>query len=166
MGRACACCTSPRRAEIDSAIVAGATAKAIATTVGLNATQVSRHRRICLQPEVLTESDQVQLWLCRADEMFLQAGVNGQVREQCQALAAGLRALEFSFKRREEIQAQDARALPEDLQKWSDAERSRMLEFLDDIVQNLQLPTPEEYALCYEGEMQQHEHNDLLPYRD
>jgi hypothetical protein len=158
---------SPRCAEINAQIVAGAQNKAIAERAGLSPSVISRHRRICLQPEVLSEAEQVELWLSRADQMFLQAGINGQVREQCQALAAGLRALEFSFKRREEMQTEEARALPHDVQRWTDAERSKMMEFLDHIVTSTKLPTVEEYAARFghEGGVNR-EHFDLLPIRN
>src|SRR5260370_20362218 len=140
MGRPCAVCISPKREEIDMAIASGVRNKTIAATAGLTPGQISRHKRRCLAP--LSEADQVQLWLSRAEELWNLAGVNGDLRGQATALQQGLKSLEFSIRHRaEEEQRNDSRTLPENLDQWTESERTKMLAFLDHIILNTALPT-------------------------
>ena len=168
MGRLCACCASPRRPEIDTAIVASATAKAIAATVGLKATQVSRHRRICLQAAPLSDADQLKLLMGRSEELWAMAAGNGDVRAMAQALQSSLRALEFQIRHHEEeAQAQTARDLPHNTQLWTPDEGTKFIAYMDWVLQTTKMPTVEEYAAYsstrFGGE--KHEH-DRLPIRN
>jgi hypothetical protein len=143
MGRLCSCCISPKRAEIDMAISSGATSKAIAESVGgVNASQVSRHKRKCLAP--MSESDQVQLWLGRAEELWHLAGANGDVRGMASAVQQGLRSLEFALKRKEEAQADPLEAvnLPANFKDWPPWASHVAQRYLDSIIQNVELPSP------------------------
>jgi hypothetical protein len=166
MSRPCSICASPQRQQVDERLCTGVTAKAVADELHLNPDKVRRHKRVCLQPQVLSETEQLSMWADRANEAYLMSGANADVRSMCAALAAGLRTLEMSFKRKEELQQQqEARDLPADPKNWTEAEHARHQAYCDYVLRNMKLPTPEEYALCYEGETQQHEHSDLLPIR-
>jgi hypothetical protein len=159
MSRPCSACTSPRRAEIDSALAAGATCKAVAATVGLNAGMISRHKRKCLQSTSLTDAEQLKLWASRAEEAYLMSGANADVKSMCAALAAGLRSVELSLKRKEELQQSQAAArdFPTDLKEWSEAERARMRDYIDHCIANADLPD-----FMKAGE---HHARELLPIR-
>jgi hypothetical protein len=146
VARVCACCQHPKRGELDAALLAESQPlKDLALSYGISAYSLSRHKaKHLLAPLTdtsVSESEQLQLWAARADEMYLLAGANADVRSQCQALAAGLRALEFSLKRREELQAQASRELPSDPCSWSEADRTRVIAIFDDIIRNTSLPT-------------------------
>jgi hypothetical protein len=141
MGRACSCCTSDRRAEIDTAIAAGATNKAIAATVGLNAVQVGRHKRRCLQVTPLSDAEQLTLLMARSEELWAMAAGNGDVRAMAQALQSSLRALEFQIRHREEEhEGKTAYDLPLDVNLWDEDDRRRFIAFLDHILLSTPMP--------------------------
>ncbi len=121
-------------------LASGTSAKTVAETVGLSAGQISRHKRHAFAP--MSEAQELELWSSRADQLYLQAGVNGQVREQCQALAAGLRGLEFRLRRREELQSEspDLSNLPADFRAWPSAAVSVVRQYLDNVIKTVQLP--------------------------
>jgi hypothetical protein len=113
MSRPCSICASPQRQQVDERLCTGVTAKAVADELHLNPDKVRRHKRVCLQPQVLSETEQLSMWADRANEAYLMSGANADVRSMCAALAAGLRTLEMSFKRKEELEkTQSVRDLP------------------------------------------------------
>ena len=172
LGRTCSVCLHPRAAEINEQLVNGLVQnKAIAVSTGLNVSAVSRHRRVCLQPVILSDADQLKLLMGRSEELWLMSAGSGDVRAMAQSIQSSLRALEFQLRHREdEAQGQAARDLPDDLRQWTDAEGARMMKFLDHIISSTSLPSPEEYAArCgsqFQGEREKHEHNGLIPIRN
>jgi hypothetical protein len=166
MGRPCACCTSPRRPEIDTAIVAGVASKTVAASVGLSPSQIGRHKRKCLQPVVLNEAEQLSMLAARADEAYQLSGQNADVKSMCSALSVSLRALELSFRRKEELrQQQEARDLPLDVKLWTEAEACKFRAYMD-VLQTTELPTVAEYAARFGFEGGKNREHDLLPIRN
>ena len=165
MGRPCSACVSPLSAQINMQIATGATSKAIAASTGVSPSAISRHRRVCLQPAVLTDAEQLRLLVDRSEELWTVAATHGDVRAMAQSLASSLRALEFRFRHsaEQEAQAQSARDLPPDTKLWTEAEAAKFRAYLDHIVSTTRLPSAEQYATYCEGEHR--EHSDLLPLR-
>lgn len=90
MGARCAACTHPKRDELDSAIVAGQTLRAIGKQYGMSASAVLRHRDRHLSPALAaiaaqrkeeaagTLVEQVRQLIRRADELYLAAAKDGR----------------------------------------------------------------------------------------
>jgi hypothetical protein len=111
-GSPCQACISPHLGVINSMIAAGTKLTEIAATTGLSKYSLSRHKRHSAQsPAIPAEISQdpreqeINLWLSRANELYLCAGLQGDVRSQAAALGQGLKALEFDARRRGELLA-------------------------------------------------------------
>jgi len=90
MGVPCAACHHPKRDELDSAIVAGQTLRAIGKQYGMSASAVLRHRDRHLSPALAamaaqreeeaasTLVEQVRQLVRRADELYTAAAKDGR----------------------------------------------------------------------------------------
>jgi hypothetical protein len=145
MSSRCACCHHPERAALDEAILSGSrTHKDIAREFSVDPSGVSRHKRKHLQsPEPdapVTIEQEIQTWMARSEELWNLAASNADVRGLAQALAQGLKGLEFSLKRKEEAQAQKLRELPHDLTVWGEEEKTRFRNYLDWVMSQRVVP--------------------------
>ena len=90
MSARCAACTHPKRDELDSAIVAGQTLRAIGKQYGMSASAVLRHRDHHLSPALAAMAAQreeeaasglvaqVRQLVRRADELYTAAAKDGR----------------------------------------------------------------------------------------
>lgn len=140
-GKPCTICTSPDRPTIDGQLLAGVKQKNIAQQFpGLSRFALSRHWRSCLttsSPVVKggdDDSQEIGIWLLRAEEIFNSATVNGDVRGQVGALGAALKSLEMRSKTKEREREAAPRDLPPDTNTWTDVEGQKMRDYLDSII--------------------------------
>lgn len=135
MNGRCAVCQNPARQQIDSSIMAGLSFNEIGRTFSVSRFSVQRHKRNCLnaarEPESL--QGQLNLWLKRANELFLTSGASADARGQAQALTAAFRGLEFALKH-QEIESQKARDLPSATAEWTNEEADKFRAYLDSII--------------------------------
>jgi hypothetical protein len=95
--RKCSICASADALAIANALEAGLRQKQIAQQFNISKFALSRHVNRCLAPAPTngdSTGDQISKWLDRADDLYLQAGVNGDVKSQVQALSAAVRSLQ------------------------------------------------------------------------
>lgn len=100
--RKCKVCTGDLAitGQVNALIESGVRLKTIAEQVPTFSTyQLSRHKRNCLAPKGAPEppsdggSAEIAKWMERADDLYLTAGANGDVRSQVAALSAAVRSI-------------------------------------------------------------------------
>jgi hypothetical protein len=165
VSRRCAACKHLRRADLDARILAGGeTFKALAQEFAVDPSCLSRHSRKHLQAletaAPVTVEEEIRVWMARSEELWNLAATNADVRGLAQALAQGLRGLEFSLKRKEEVKEQAARELPHELNQWTEAERTRMQKYLDWVMTSAGMP-----AVIPRVEEGENHESDLLSAR-
>ena len=109
----CSICAHADAVAINAALESGVSQLTIASQFFASKYALSRHRRNCLSsvPVVTATGStwgQLDRWLNRADELYLAAGANGDVRSQVAALSAAVRSLQAEMKREEKRQEQAA----------------------------------------------------------
>ena len=92
------CCDPAITGQVNALLESGVKLKTIAEQVpGFSVYQLSRHKRNCLAPKLAPESDaastEIEKWMQRADDLYLTAGANGDVRSQVAALSAAVRSI-------------------------------------------------------------------------
>jgi hypothetical protein len=96
--RKCSICAHAQAMEINSCLESGVRQKVIAPQFSVSKYALSRHVNRCLAPAPTANGDstggQIEKWLRRADDLYLAAGVNGDVKSQVQALSAAVRSLQ------------------------------------------------------------------------
>src|ERR1017187_7744230 len=93
----CSICARPEAPAINSALEARVSHLTIAEQFNVSKFALSRHKAKCLHPVSTGESstgDQLEKWLRRADDLYLAAGANGDVRSQVSSLSAAVRSLQ------------------------------------------------------------------------
>ena len=110
MSARCAACTHPKRDELDSAIVAGQTLRAIGKQYGMSASAVLRHRDRHLSPALAAMAArreeeaasglvaQVRQLVRRADELYTAAAKDGRSSAALAALKEMRGSLELLGK--------------------------------------------------------------------
>jgi hypothetical protein len=101
--------------QINALLESGVKLKVIAEQVpGFSVYQLSRHKRNCLAPNVLPESDagstEISKWLGRAESTFLVAQSNGDARSAVSAISTAVRALTSLHKQMEREEEKQAGA--------------------------------------------------------
>jgi hypothetical protein len=97
--RKCKICGDPAiTSQVNALLESGVKLKTIVEQVpGFSVYQFSRHKRNCLAPKTAPESDaassEIEKWMQRADDLYLIAGANGDVRSQVAALSAAVRSI-------------------------------------------------------------------------
>jgi hypothetical protein len=79
----CSICGHPEAGAISAALESGMRQQDVAQQFRVSKFAISRHSRKCLASPVATgetTNDQLDRWLRRADDLYMQAGVNGDVR--------------------------------------------------------------------------------------
>jgi hypothetical protein len=145
VSKRCTACKHPDREALDAAILTGSrTLKDIAQEFTVDPSCLSRHRRLHLAPPEppapITVEEEIRVWMARSEDLWNLAAANADVRGLAQALAQGLKGLEFSLRRKEETAAQKQRELPHDLTAWSEEEKARFRSYLDWVL-SWQVPT-------------------------
>jgi hypothetical protein len=104
----CIACAHPDAGAINSCIEGGLALKEIAEQFSVSKYALSRHRNRCLAtaPTGDDPGDQIEMWLRRCDDLYIQSGVNGDTRGQIAALSAAVRSLQ-SEQRCEKRQEQN-----------------------------------------------------------
>jgi hypothetical protein len=132
-GRVCSICASREKPSIDGQLLAGVRLKDIATSMGLSAYSLSRHRRNCLTAPLARNNDdsqEIARWLLRAEEIYQASTINGDVRGMVASLTAALRSLEVRAKAKEREREQVSRDLP-DVNGWTGEEAARFRAWMD-----------------------------------
>jgi hypothetical protein len=112
-GVGCSACRSPYLPTIDSMLQLGSRLAEISAACGLSKFVISRHKRHTLSaPSSPTEDSsqtlreqQISVWLSRADDLYIAAGLQNDVRSQVAAIGQALKGLEFDARRRGELLA-------------------------------------------------------------
>ena len=116
MSRAeCSICFHSEAAAINAAVEAGVHQKTIAEQFSVSKFALSRHKKNCLAPAPTgseTTGDQLEKWLRRADDLYLAAGANGDVRSQVSALSAAVRSLQAAQRHESKRQEQSEKQNP------------------------------------------------------
>lgn len=100
----CKICRNPHLGAVDSLLASGLKLKDIAAQLhGISIYSLSRHRRNCLttSPEVSGGAEELAKWMQRADDLYLIAGSNADVRGQLGALTAAFKGVVASEKQRD-----------------------------------------------------------------
>jgi hypothetical protein len=134
MSRICAACAHAEAETLNQLILAGSKLKDVALTYGLSPECVSRHSRKHVQlpepPESGLEGE-IRLWLDRANELYLLAGRDGDVKSLAVAITQGLRGLETAVRHRDDVKAEAAQELNHDVHTWDESDRVRFQAYLD-----------------------------------
>jgi hypothetical protein len=106
----CGICGHAQAMEINSALEAGLFQRDVAAQFSVSKFALSRHKAKCLHPVSTGESstdDQLEKWLRRADDLYLAAGANGDVRSQVSSLSAAVRSLQSAQRHEAKRAEQD-----------------------------------------------------------
>ncbi len=135
----CSICARPDALAISSALEAGVKQLSVAAQFHVSKFALSRHKNRCLTPLAATAGestgDQLEMWLRRADELYLVAGVNGDVRSQVAALSAAVRSLQ-SEQKREEKRQEVQREIPINGCEMTEREGELIRNWLDRLMRN------------------------------
>jgi hypothetical protein len=113
MSRAkCSICSHSEAAAINAAVEVGLFQRDVAVQFNVSKYALSRHKKNCLAPVPIgngesSTGDQLEKWLRRADDLYIQAGVNGDVRSQVSALSAAVRSLQSAQRHEARCAEQD-----------------------------------------------------------
>jgi hypothetical protein len=94
-------------AQVNALLESCVTLKVIAEQIPEFSTfQLSRHKRNCLQSKITTDfaddgSTAIAKWMQRAEDLYLTAGANGDVRSQVAALSAAVRSIAARERQKE-----------------------------------------------------------------
>jgi hypothetical protein len=101
---------------VNALLASGIKLKDIAAQIlGLSPYALSRHKRNCLavaQPANGDGESQLDLWIQRADDLYLASGAALDLRGQSAAITAAFRAMDFKWKHDERLQEQNERDNP------------------------------------------------------
>lgn len=143
--RKCRLCCDPAIAgQVNALLESRVRLKTIAEQVpGFSVYQLSRHKRNCLAPTIAPEPDEasteIEKWMQRADDLYLTAGANGDVRSQVAALSAAVRSIGAREKQKQnEREAEPAEDDPNAL----------TIENLDKAVQSYATRIENERGVC------------------
>jgi hypothetical protein len=135
-GLKCSICTHPEALAIDSALESGVRQLTIAEQFAISKYALSRHVNRCKAPAAsdgVSAGDQTDKWIARCDDLYLQAGVSGDLKSQIAALGAAIRALSAAQKQEEKRQEQE-RAIPTRPGTMTEREATLVHNYLDEVV--------------------------------
>jgi hypothetical protein len=117
----CQVCIHAQRSAVDAALLDGQQLKPLAAEYGISVSSLSRHKTrhlFAATPAANCDLDslesQAALWLSRADDIYSQSAISGDVRGQAQALTGAFRGLELKARQFERDAERAAQNCPDD----------------------------------------------------
>jgi hypothetical protein len=110
----CSICAHPDALGINSALEAGLQQQQVAATFSVSKYALSRHRNRCLAAPLDVSalsggSEEIARWMRRADDLYLLAGSNADVRGQLGALTAAFKGIQAAEKQRDKEREEQAK---------------------------------------------------------
>lgn len=139
MASSCAVCVHLDRAAIDTALIAGERLNTVAARFGISKFSVGRHRsrHLVATTPITTgadDTDEINRWLARAEEIYAIACVDSDSRGKVSALTAALKSLEMRAKSREREAEAASTELSHDPRQWTEKQTTDFWNFVDSTI--------------------------------